>query len=66
MIKPNSTVHELIWLLREDAKQAGDSEQVAICEEALGSLDHILPLHKAQHQDLAIRKCLKVISEGGE
>jgi hypothetical protein len=66
MISLNSTVRELIELLEFESVQANDLKQYNQCREALGHLDHILPLHQAQEQDLAIRKCLKVISEGGE
>lgn len=61
----NKTVRDLIELLEVEAGEQGDRAQVWTCRKALGHLDHILPLHQAQEQELAIRKCLKVISEGG-
>lgn len=68
MIDIDKTVRELIEELNVEATAAGDDLQSSVCHTALGYLSNtiILPLEQPWYQELAIRKCLKVISEGGE
>lgn len=63
MIGLGNTVRELILRLYIEASSSEDADVVLICKEALGYLDHIVPLHREQQQDLAIRKCLSIIAE---
>lgn len=66
VIDIDKTVRELIQELHVEYFKAGESDQSQICAEALGYLGvhGTVPLDQPQKQDFAIRKCLKVISEG--